>query len=90
MVVQIGFSICFPGQLSIAPSYVCNSNVLKKLLLTLRRVFQKKAHEWLLLSPDFFQCEASDTVTSLTSFKKHGFELKFFVSIFGKLNQIKI
>ena len=31
---------------------------------------------------------AGDIVPSLTSLKKHGSELKFFVSIFRKLNQI--
>ena len=43
---------------------------------------------------DFFQCEHSCTVgdigPSLTSLKKYGPELKLFISIFGKLHQIKI
>ena len=34
------------------------------------------------------KCAAGDIVPSLTRLKKHGSELKFFVSIFGKLNQI--
>ena len=36
------------------------------------------------------KCAACDILPSLTSLKKHGLELKFFVSIFGKLHQIKI
>ena len=34
------------------------------------------------------KCAAGDVVPSLIRLKKHGSELKFFVSIFGKLNQI--
>ena len=36
------------------------------------------------------KCAAGDIVASLTSLEKHGPELKFFISIFGKLHQIKI
>ena len=53
-----------------------------------------KVHEWLLLLPDFFQCvhsyAAGDIVLILTRLKKHGSELKFFVLIFRKLDQINI
>ena len=35
------------------------------------------------------KCAAGDIVPSLKSVKEHGSELKFFVSIFGKLHQIK-
>ena len=34
------------------------------------------------------KCAAGDIVPSLTRLKKHASQLKFFVSIFGKLNQI--
>ena len=36
------------------------------------------------------KCAAGDIVPSLRILKKHGPKLKLFVSIFGKLNQIKI
>ena len=36
------------------------------------------------------KCAAGDIVLSLRSLKKHEPKLKFFVSIFGKLHQIKI
>ena len=36
------------------------------------------------------KCAAGDIVPSLRSLKKHEPKLKFFVSIFGKLHQIKI
>ena len=44
---------------------------------------------WLLpMCTQLMKCAAGDIVPSLTRLKKHGSELKFFVSIFGKLNQI--
>ena len=46
---------------------------------------------WLLpMWTQLRKCAAGDIVPSLTSLKKHGPELKFFVSIFGKLHKIKI
>ena len=44
---------------------------------------------WLLpMWTQLRKCAAGDIVHSLTSLKKHEPELKFFVSIFGKLHQI--
>ena len=47
---------------------------------------------WLLpMCTQLRKCTADgDIVYSLTRFKKHGSELKFFVSIFGKFDQINI
>ena len=36
------------------------------------------------------KCAAGDLVPSLPRLKKHGFEIKLFVSIFGKLEEIKM
>ena len=64
--------------------------------MTLRSVFPKKdqmiaAIVWLLpMWTQFRKCAVGNIVPSLTSLKKHGPELNFFVSIFGKLHDIKI
>ena len=45
---------------------------------------------WLYpMSSQLRKCAAGDIVPSLTSLKKHEPKLKFFVSIFGKLQNIK-
>ena len=97
IVAQRGFSIYFSGYLCITSSRIRGLKILKNLLLTLRSVFQKKAQEWLLLSSDFFpictqlrKCAENDIVPILKELKKDGSELKFFVSIFRKLNQMNI
>ena len=54
-----------------------------------------KAHEWLLLFHDHFQCldnlyAAGDVIPSTMKINKHGSQFKFFVSIFQKLEEMII
>ena len=93
MVAQIGFSICFSGHLCVSSSHVRNLEI-SKTCLTLRNIFQKKAHEWLLPSSDFVHAYTVNKMCSswyrsqFNKIENHGSELKFFVSIFAKLNEI--
>ena len=47
MVAQIGFSMGFSGHLCVSSSHIRNLKISKTFFLTLRSIFQNKAHKLL-------------------------------------------
>ena len=96
VVEQIGFSICFSRHFSTASSYVCNLKILKNLSY-LYEVFSRRK----TTNDCCYRLSSSNVNTvkemysrwyrsQFNKFVKAWVRVEFFISIFGKLHQIKI
>ena len=91
----LSFSTCFSKHFRIVASYVCrfSSQELEHLFLTERSIFQKL---WKPRNGYFYsltsqkKCATGDINPRLTTCKKYTSEVKLFVLVFRKLEEINI